>query len=123
MHIKPSVLNKYITNSITRLTVCQRVASNAAAAAARAADRRGWLQQIKALAENGQVALICWQRDCDLMEATSRALVPANAGSIDLIMERDLANAEGPCHHWLQRPSAGFTAQHYDRALAMREGE
>jgi len=90
-----------------------------------ARDRRlarlHWLDQIKTLAEDGQIALCSWSRDCDMCEGTTRTVMPADAKLIDERMDRDYAGAEGPMNHWLQRVSAPYEGYFRDRALEAYE--
>jgi len=86
----------------------------------RATDRRMarlfWLQRITDLAEDGQIAIITWSRDCDHVCGESRFLVEATAKAVDARIERDLAWADGPMSHRLAAPSEPFQGWSRDMA-------
>lgn len=79
--------------------------------------RQDWLAHITECAENGQVALIVWSRDCDMCEGTYRYIVSANARDVSALCDSILDSAEGPTRFHLQNPSAPFKATFRDRAL------
>lgn len=104
----------------------------------RRVNRQKWLAQIKEYAEplrysdgyfgdeyleigTPVVALICWSRDCDMCEGTTRRLVKATVAAIESAMDRDFEWAEGPVRHWLERPSVDFEPEFRDRAMEAYE--
>ena len=77
--------------------------------------RQRWLMAIKDFAEDGKIALVQWQRDCDHCEGTSRYLLDADVRTVDEFCEKQYSYAEGPMHFSIQRPSDPFEPYHRDR--------
>lgn len=106
--------------SARRLAFLQRLERRhgllAHATAARKA-RQAWIDLIAACAEDGEVAVIVWQRDCDMCEGTHRAFVPATVAEVDAYCRVQLSCAEGPMRFDIARPSEPFETDFRDRAF------
>lgn len=79
--------------------------------------RQYFLRSIDEMAERGWVALVVWQRDCDMCESHTRYKVRATSWDVDRMLDRIYSNAEGPVHWHLQRMSDAFEPTFRDRAL------
>jgi hypothetical protein len=92
-----------------------------ATARARRESRQDWLRQLRDDQEDGQIALIVWQRDCDMCEGTSRYVLPADAKTLDAFIDGIFASAEGPVRYHIDKPSAYFESEFRDRAFEAYE--
>lgn len=84
-------------------------------------SRQRWVAAIKDNAENGEIALVLWQRDCDCVEGTSRYILDANVATVDKFCEKQLNYAEGPMRFSIQRPSDHYEPYQRDRIAEAHE--
>lgn len=62
----------------------------------RMAPRLALHKELKDKAYDGKVALSIWSRDCDCVETTRLAYIPATPQAYDNYVARECADAEGP---------------------------